>query len=239
VLLFTINMITSPGFPWFLFPVGGMGIGLISHYPRYRAKSRRLLSRLRELAAPGSVANAERSLGRQRRAAGTGLPTAESPVAEAETLRAAILEQIDAAPGLSREPFESVLDEYLARIKSLSETRDELAATGSHADLESVEGELRHLREKLEASDDVRLRTEYERSIAQLEKQRRSYEELLRDQELADVRLRSAVNMLKQMRVEAARMRGTGRLESLDELRSRSEELSRYLADLRQAYDEL
>jgi hypothetical protein len=45
--------------------------------------------------------------------------------------------------------------------------------------------------------------------------------------------------MLKQMRVEAARMRGTGRLESLDELRSRSEELSRYLADLRQAYDEL
>jgi hypothetical protein len=34
-------------------------------------------------------------------------------------------------------------------------------------------------------------------------------------------------------------MRGTGGIESLDELKHRSEELSGYLADLREAYDEL
>lgn len=249
VLLFTINMITSPGFPWFLFPVGGMAIGLVSHYPGYRTKSRRLFSRLRELAVPGSVANADRSIERQhrrpdpnavsaRRRARAG-ERAGGPAAEAESLRAAVLEQVSAAPELSRESFESVLDDYLARIRSLSQTREELAATGGRADLEQIEAELHELRGRLETATDARLRSEYERSIEQLEKQRRSYDELLRDQELIEVRLRSAVNMLKQMRVEVARMRGTGGLESLDELKRRSEELSGYLADLRAAYDEL
>jgi hypothetical protein len=258
VLLFTINMITSPGFPWFLFPVGGMAIGLVSHYPRYRAKSQRLLARIRELAAPGRVANAERTLGRQRRRpqAGTSTPrrrhgrsagayAGSAPaggatrVEEAETLRADILEQVTAAPELARESFESVLEEYLARIRSLSETHDELTATGNREDLEQIESELREMRGKLDAATDSRLRKEYDRSIDQLERQRRSYEELLRDQELIEVRLRAAVNMLKQMRVEVARMRGTGGIESLDELKHRSEELSGYLADLREAYDEL
>jgi hypothetical protein len=258
VLLFTINMITSPGFPWFLFPVGGMAIGLVSHYPRYRAKSQRLLARIRELAAPGRVANAERTLGRQRRrseagdtasrrrreaTAGAQSRSAQAggatPVEEAETLRADILEQVTAAPELARASFESVLEEYLARIRSLSETHDELAATGNREDLEQIESEVRELRGKLDAATDSRLRKEYDRSIEQLERQRRSYEELLRDQELIEVRLRAAVNMLKQMRVEVARMRGTGGIESLDELKHRSEELSGYLADLRAAYDEL
>ena len=258
VLLFTINMITSPGFPWFLFPVGGMAIGLVSHYPRYRAKSQRLLARIRELAAPGRVANAERTLGRQRRRseagtsasrrrhgrsasayAGSAQAGGATPVDEAETLRADILEQVTAAPELARESFESVLEEYLARIRSLSETHDELAATGNRDDLEQIEAEVRELRGKLDAATDSRLRKEYDRSIEQLERQRRSYEELLRDQELIEVRLRAAVNMLKQMRVEVARMRGTGGIESLDELKHRSEELSGYLADLREAYEEL
>jgi hypothetical protein len=249
VLLFTINMITSPGFPWFLFPVGGMAIGLVSHYPGYRAKSRRLFSRLRELAVPGSVANADRSIERQRRRPdpkavsarrrARGVERGGGPAAEAESLRAAILEQVSTAPELSRESFESVLEDYLARIRSLSQTHEELAATGGRADLEQIEAELRELRGRLEAATDPRLRSEYERSIEQLEKQRRTYDELLRDQELIEVRLRSAVNMLKQMRVEVARMRGSGGLESLDELKRRSEELSVYLADLRAAYDEL
>jgi hypothetical protein len=249
VLLFTINMITSPGFPWFLFPVGGMAIGLVSHYPGYRAKSRRLFSRLRELAVPGSVANADRSIERQRRRPdpkavsarrrARGVERGGGPAAEAESLRAAILEQVGTAPELSRESFESVLEDYLARIRSLSQTHEELAATGGRADLEQIEAELRELRGRLEAATDPRLRSEYERSIEQLEKQRRTYDELLRDQELIEVRLRSAVNMLKQMRVEVARMRGSGGLESLDELKRRSEELSVYLADLRAAYDEL
>jgi len=257
VLLFAINMITSPGFPWFLFPVGGMAIGLVSHYPRYRAKSRRLLARIRELAVPGRVANADRTLDRQRRSAEAGTiasrrrrrepgagvgPSAGggTSVAEAETLRAAILEGVAASPELSRESFTGVLDECLARIRSLSETYDELAATGTRSDLEETESELRELRGKLDGANDGRLRREYERSIDQLERQRRSYEELLRDQELIEVRLRATVNMLKQMRVEVARTRSaTGGIESLDQLKHRSEELSGYLSDLRQAYDEL
>jgi hypothetical protein len=161
---------------------------------------------------------------------------------EAERLRNAILEQVDRAPELSRESFEPVLADYVSRVVSLAETRDELAETGGEGDLEEVRSELRELEAKRDATEDERLRAEYERSIEQLEKQRRAYAELLRDRELVEVRLRSAVNTLKQMRIEVARMRGlAGRTgtESLEDLKRRSEELSEYLSDLRRAYEEL
>lgn len=249
VLLFTINMITSPGFPWFLFPVGGMGIGLISHFPAYRAKSRRLRTRIEELGQPGATANAERSLPRRfarpappRSASSGGRDLGSGPAAEAESLRQAILEQIDHAPELSRESFQPVLEDYVSQVTSLAKTRDELSETGGKQELEQVRTELRELEAKLEATEDERLRTEYERSIGQLEKQQKTYTELLRDRELVEVRLRSAVNTLKQMRVEVARMRGlSGRTgsASIETLKQRSEELSEYLADLRRAYEEL
>ena len=283
VLLFTINMITYGGFPWFLFPVGGMGIGLVSHYPRYRAKAGRLLNRLRELAVPGATANADRRLDRQRTRPGraerggrggdgarengtrprgarrdetrrsatrpaagtrpaTGAGEAEGVVGEAEVLRADILDAADESVGLDRSSFESVLDEYLARIRQLAAARDELLASGGPADLEQTQAELRELREKESAASDDKLRAEYATSITQAEKRRRSYEELLRDEEILEVRLRSAVNMLKQMRVDVARMRGVqaaGGADRLGEIRERTEELSTYLSDLRRAYDEL
>ncbi len=40
--LFVINMLTSPGYPWFLYPLGGWGIGIASHAARLKAKQREL-----------------------------------------------------------------------------------------------------------------------------------------------------------------------------------------------------
>jgi hypothetical protein len=160
----------------------------------------------------------------------------------AEELRAAIMEQVKQAPELSVESFETVLDDYVSRVGSLSRTRDELAEIAGGADLVQVDSELSDLRKKRESSPDEKLRAEYERSLEQLEKQRHTYAELLRDRELIEVRLRSAVNTLKQMRIEVARMRGLsdrGGLRSLEELKTRSQELSAYLSDLRRAYEEL
>ena len=46
LFLFMINMITSPGFPWFLFPAAGMGIGMITHWLNHSGKIRRLKKEL-------------------------------------------------------------------------------------------------------------------------------------------------------------------------------------------------
>ena len=39
-LLALINLLTSPGFLWFLFPVAGWGIGLLHHYTEARSRAR-------------------------------------------------------------------------------------------------------------------------------------------------------------------------------------------------------
>jgi hypothetical protein len=40
-LLVTINMLTVPQFPWFLFPTCGMSVGVIIHYLGTRAISKK------------------------------------------------------------------------------------------------------------------------------------------------------------------------------------------------------
>ncbi len=39
-LLATINMLTLPQFPWFLFPLCGMGVGVAMHYLGVRSVSK-------------------------------------------------------------------------------------------------------------------------------------------------------------------------------------------------------
>ncbi len=34
-MLFVINMVVTPQFPWFVFPLAGWGIGIICHYLYY------------------------------------------------------------------------------------------------------------------------------------------------------------------------------------------------------------
>ena len=41
-LLVTINMLTVPQFPWFLFPTCGMSIGVIIHYLGVRSLSKKV-----------------------------------------------------------------------------------------------------------------------------------------------------------------------------------------------------
>jgi hypothetical protein len=41
-LLVTINMLTVPHFPWFLFPICGMSVGVIIHYLGIRSLSKKV-----------------------------------------------------------------------------------------------------------------------------------------------------------------------------------------------------
>jgi len=40
-LLFAINMLTVPQFPWFVFPTCGMSIGVVIHYAGLRSLSKK------------------------------------------------------------------------------------------------------------------------------------------------------------------------------------------------------
>ena len=91
------------------------------------------------------------------------------------------------------------------------------------------------------------LKAEYRRSIEEIEKQEKSYQELKDQSELLRLRLGSSVNQIKQMRIDMARLKAAGEGEDassglassgLGRIKSRTDELSRYLEDLRKGYDE-
>ncbi len=223
-LLFVINMITSPSFPWFLFPAGGMAIGLFSHYPRYRAKAGRHRDKL---AGGGTSSNAAPSW---------------QVDPKVDELRTSILAEARDHPGFPETEVAALLDGYLNRLSALRSRRDQLEALLDDLAPEEARKEQDRLQARLSEITDNDRRREYENSLEALEKQLKMATELSQETELIDLRLASALSSLRQLRVEIARSEGrpgSEQLASMEELRRRSEELRAYLGDLRRAYDDL
>lgn len=234
--LFVLNMITSPGFPWFLFPVGGMAIGLFSHYPSFKSKEKTLLRKLKEAGA--------RVLGGRRRQAVASV-TGGGPAEQAEQLKQQIVKQIEGFGKRSQplgDDFLPLLDNYVNQIRELSDKNADLAEIMSGIPMSSLERDLKELERKRDQADSDRVRDEYERSIQQIRDQKRSFLELQNEKEMLGLRVQSALNALKQMQIDLARMRSLSPKEeqqSLSTLREKSQDLSLYLEDLRKGYEEL
>jgi hypothetical protein len=231
--LFGVNMITSPGFPWFLFPAAGMGIGLVSGFANYTNKRRRARKALQEAAhrpAPAFV-QAEAH--------------ADEPelIREAERLRASIREQVsrlDSAHEHVGRDIPELLDKYVEQIRELHRRTEELDRIVAEVPMRELQEDRERLRTRIDQTDQPKMRKEYERSIAEIDRQERSWRELKEQREILDLRSRSAINSLKQIQLDLARMKAVpGLEESSAALRERSTELSRYLEDLRQGYSEL
>ncbi len=227
ILLFTINMITSPSFPWFLIPVGGMAIGLFTHFPAYRAKMARL-RRGDDSPEPGKPRDAEETSG--------------TTSSHARILRDQILDEISGRDELPSEQVAALLDDYLTRLVSLEQKKHQLRQLQEGLHGETARAELERIEKRMESLSEPRIQQEYRTSAAQLRRQMALEHELKEEAELIDLRLVSALSSLRQLRVELARAAPPvppRELPSYGELRTRSEELARYLADLRQAYDDL
>jgi hypothetical protein len=312
--LMLLNLITSPGFPWFLFPAGGWGIGIVNHYADYRRQQRVLQeaqelpplnresldlykklkkkenanrAQVTSLASVGgflalvnlitvptvpwflipcgvfaAVTFASREATRgslkemrsrfaelQQQGGGWGsfreYPSEESAgvVAEAASLRAAILAQTEKLGQDSpfSEDITGVLDTYVEQIRLLSYQVEEIESLINSLPREELERDAAQLQAKREASNSAALQEEYENSLREIEQQKAAYGELEERREMLELRLRSAINALKRMNLDLARMKsvtqsgGTG----LEDIKRKSEELSRYIDDLEQGYDEL
>ena len=250
-LLLVINGITWGGFPWAFIPIAGMGIGLFSHYPTFRRKEQRYL---RQLAEEGvDVSRLERGitfLARRlaipvvgkRGSAGSGAENSGSPEsAEAEKLRESILRQLKESeqPALG-DDFTKALEGFIRQVKELSATRAEIERIISEIPQEALARDMAELRRKRDRSENQRMRSEYDRSIEELERQERSYSSLKEDAEMIKLRINSAMNALRQVNIDLLRMRSRGsEVDTAELLRQRSEELSQYIDDLHAAYDEL
>ncbi|MCG8479534.1 MAG: hypothetical protein MI724_10590, partial [Spirochaetales bacterium] len=128
------------------------------------------------------------------------------------------------------------------QIERLSATQREIATLIGSIAIADLDRDRERLTERLASATNPRLQKEYEQSLVQVDRQRQSYSELLAEREIMHVRISTAINALKQLRIDVARA-GSSHTRATDgalgDLRTRSEELSRYLRDLQDAYDEL
>jgi hypothetical protein len=97
------------------------------------------------------------------------------------------------------------------------------------------------LKNRMETVESDRLREEYEKSILEVDKQLASIKELSHNSEVLELRLSTAVNLMKQLQLDLARVKGASitNTASFNILKEKSDELSTYIEDLESGYEEL
>ena len=243
-LLFTIYAVATPTIlPWWLIPSGIMAISWISHLIAYGSARRRLESRLfKEAGIPGGWRELFR-IGKSRKAAAKASGPYASLYAEAEAAKDAIVAQVRAAGKDSPfdKEFVPSLEEYVGQVRLLTQTVNEIDSIIDAIPMKDLGKDKAELRSKLDGTASQSLKTEYARSVDEIERQEKSFKDLQDQREVLHLRLKSSVNSLKQMQLDMARFRAQPDLAqsaSLDQVRSRTGELSKYLEDLRKGYEE-
>ena len=241
-LLGLINYMTSPSFLWFLIPTAALALGFLSHLAAYSASKPRLQRKLLDsLGVKGGWGKLFRGAKARRETASNLGPYAEA-YREAEAARNAIAAQ--AASGAAG-PVDSgllpSLDQYLGQVRLLAQSANDIDRIVEAIPMTDLSKDKAALLAKAEAATSESLKGEYRASIAEIEKQERSYQELREQSEVVKLRLGSSVNQLKQMRLDIARVQaspGTEGAAGIESIRKRTDELARYLEDLRSGYDE-
>ncbi len=252
--LAAVNAVVSPQFKWFLFPAAAMFIGLLSHAVSYSAKKRELKEELKDLlGAAGAKRRTSAARKSVRAEADDGCGAYRPLVAEARSVRDSVAAMLSPAKGAKRgkagaagipadDDLLPTVDAYVEQVALLAERTCEADLIIEQIPMDAVRADKASLRTKLETAQNDGLRKEYEKSLAELERQERSFEELEDQRELLELRLRSSVNTLKQLRIDLARLSGMpagGENATVDALRGKTLELNRYLDDLRAGYAEL
>lgn len=238
--LLMVNVITGFGFPWFLFPAGGLGVSLFIHWASVAPRLFRMKKEMKKwLSEPGPA---------QRHPDLTASvdDISEEPaiIQEAFAVRRMILKQIenlDTEHSNIGSDMKPLLENYYDQIRKLAYKKRDVDELIAGIPLKEIEKDRENLIQRKDLAGNDSLRIEYEKSIADVEKQIRSIRDLESNRELLSLRILSAVNLMKQLQLDLARVKGLAATEasSFDLLKSKSEELSRYLEDLEAGYGEL
>jgi class 3 adenylate cyclase len=250
-----VNLVVSPNFLWFLFPAAAMGIGLVSHAASFAGKKAELERELLDSLGlsgswPRAMAKMPASLKEEPAEYGPYRPLVEEARALRGTLATLIGEHgkkrkarggQDGAEMVDADLLPTV-DSYVEQVALLAKKTLEADRIIEMIPMEALRSDKSAVLAKLNDAAPGGLRKEYEKSLAELERQETSYQELSDQREVLELRLRSSVNTLKQLRIDLARLSGMaagGEDAAVNALRGKTQELNRYLSDLRAGYEEL
>ena len=241
--LIGLNIFLAPGGPWAMIPIViAIGPPVAIHYAVARTWRKRLRRELAEGGVDLEMAAAELA----------ALPMddaerflSDAPLlAEAVELRETILGDLQDG-GAEAERWQTELqpelDTYTRHIGALLQARRELERAGARVSAAEITQELAALNGKLDDTTSMELRREYQTAVKQYEGQLRSLRDLQERIEMIDLRAKSAVLALRQLSLDVPRLRAApaGEPAALVSLRDKSQELTRYLDDLRAGHRDL
>jgi class 3 adenylate cyclase len=242
-MLFTINYITSPQFWWAAIPSGIMALSFLGHLASYPITKRGLEKKLFRLLGVGSWHELF-SGARDRRQAGAAAGPYADIYAEASAARDEIVRAIKTDKAYAAEFGKDMiptLDRYVGQVKLLTQSINEIDGIVASIPLVDLARDKEKLHAKMGSTETPALKTEYKRSIDEIERQEKASKELEDQRELLKLRLGSSVNSLKQLKIDMARMKAlpeASEHEALESIRRKAEAMAGYLDDLKIGYDE-
>lgn len=253
LFLLMINLITSRGFLWSLIPIFFMSMSFLGNLVKIPGEIAALKQELQDALKKGGM----RSLKTKKESAGSSGPYAEL-VNEAAAVREAILEMVQVPQEKNKQKVGQkmeqktgvpeadelvpVLDAYVEQVRLLADRTAEVDRIIELIPRAALQRDKEVLEQKLKDQNKPELRKEYEKALAELEQQEASFKELGEQRDLLELKLRSSVNNLKQMQIDIGRiisLTGSGESGAERSLHYKTEELNRYLEDLRSGYEEV
>jgi hypothetical protein len=241
-LLFTINLLTSPGFLWAAIPSGIMALSFLGHLASFPVTKAGLEKKLFRLLDVDSWKELFR-IGKGRNEAVRGAGPYASIYAEAAAARDDLVKEIRKGKGSDEFGKDMIptLDRYVEQVKLLSHSVNEIDGLVNSIPVADLRKDRESLQVKMEAAASGALKEEYRRSISELERQEKAYKDLEDQREILRLRLGSSVNSLKQLKMDMARMKAmpeAGDDQAIQAIRRKAAEMTGYLDDLKTGYDE-
>jgi len=241
-LLFTINLLTSPGFLWAAIPSGIMALSFLGHLASFPVTKRGLEKKLFRLLGVDSWKELFRA-GKGRNEAVRGAGPYASIYAEAAAARDDLVKEIRKGKGSEEfgKDMIPILDRYVDQVKLLTHSVNEIDGLVNSIPVADLRKDREDLMVKMEAAGGGALKEEYRRSIAEIERQEKAYKDLEDQREILRLRLGSSVNSLKQLKIDMARMKAMPEAaddQAIQAIRRKASEMAGYLDDLKTGYDE-
>lgn len=135
-----------------------------------------------------------------------------------------------------------VLNAYVEQVQLLADRTAEVDRIIELIPQGALQRDRAVLEQRIKEQQKAELRQEYEKALAELERQEASFNELCEQRDLLELKLRSSVNNLKQMQIDIGRiisLIGSNESGADRSLHYKAEELNRYIEDLRRGYEEV
>jgi hypothetical protein len=243
--LIMVDIITGGSFPWSLIPTFAMATGLFTHWAAYSVRYKKRKTLVYGW-MDGGIPRERRASGEVSDERGMVEPSEkEAPeVREVERLKTQILKTLDKlreSGSTIGEDLYPLMDTYSEQIRDLCRKEAEVAEVIDLVPTKDLENERAGLEQKLAAETSDNLQREYQKSLRELDRQVASLNKLTTQREILALRIRSAVNSLRQIQIDLARMGSVSIADktSTEQVKAKFDELSQYLDDLSDGYSEL